>query len=1133
MRPTAQTRQSLNFSCYKLSNKLIPGFIKSDFNISLTVYLKFIQKLSLLLTRPTKKTNHFCAGVWAEFITTILPIYSFTPLDFIKKNMNDLIPFSKKNYILFSLSFILIISGLVIMSMDKHMYGYGIAGLTLGPMVLMVGFILPFWGIFAGAGISKNTKTIYEKYISLSGWIVFTICLGIYCYTAERTTSFWDCGEFIAASFKLQIPHPPGAPLFLLIGKIFSIFSPGKEWVAYCINLVSVVASAVTVKLLYTSTAMLVKRLLKIDSVSNKTQAFLIALCSLTSSLSFAFTDSFWFNATEAEVYALSCLFTAFSFWGMLKWQEAKKPYAIRWLYFIAYLTGLSIGVHLLNLLTFPAIAFILYFKNFNFSFKGVILVCISGIAMIALVTEGIIVGLPTLAGITEVYFVNTFQLPFTFGIYFFSAGLVAILIVLLRYSFKHGKGILHTITMCLMLVLVGYMSYLIVLVRSSFNPPLDENDPGDIMSMILYLKRDQYGSRPLIKGPFYTAGYPISSTRKSPRFRKNDVSKKYEIYDYDYEYEYDHKHTTLFPRAYSSEPRHIEAYKKWMGIKNDKKPTMAENIYFFITYQLGHQYSRYFMWNFVGRESDVQNAGWIKPSQWFKQNVPDIWHKNKARNNYFCLPFILGLIGLFVHVRKKSNDAFVLLLFFIFSGVAISVYLNQPPIEPRERDYTYVGSFYAFSFWMGIGIIPLVNYIRRIFSNNIFVAAVNIILALTIPSILLAVNWNDHNRTGRYFARDIAKNVLSAPESQGIIFTSADNDTFPLWYMQEAEEFRTDVRICNLSLLNMEWYIESMKQRCNKSTPLPISLSKKDFSKGKNEHIYLVENPRLRNGINLDIYLKLIKSNDPFVITKQDKQQFTILPSKSIFLPVEKTKVEKHIPIELRNSIADKMVFDIAEGISKSSLIVLDIIASNEWKRPIYFTYTSIQDYPFLKPYLQKEGFVYRLLPIQSNSKEGWLNSDKMYTNLMVKAQWKGLNDPAVYQDPAGNPFISQSRMEFFELANYLFLKNEKLKAKEVLLQSLNIIPDVTIPYDYSMVHYPGLLYKIGEQSKAIEMCKIMGERSIEFLDYYSKNKEEDQKEYYLYILYTITSQCKDIEPELYKKFNQSLNVHLPQDSR
>jgi hypothetical protein len=1005
----------------------------------------------------------------------------------------------------------------------------------------------------------------YKKINNITGWLIFLIATFVYVVTLEPTASFWDCGEFIACSFKLQVPHPPGAPLFLLIGRIFSLFA-GSDLtkVAFWVNMVSALSSSFTILFLFWTITLLAKKLTQFDAQPSTGKVISIMGSGIIGSLAFTFSDSFWFSAEEAEVYAMSAFFTAFVFWAILKWEEQfEDEDSDKWLILIAYTLGLSIGVHLLNLLAVPALGYVYYFKkNGTITTKGLVLTLLSSLAIMLSILEGIIPGFPSQAGNFEVYFVNDLGLGFNSGIILFillfivflvggilftinrkknflyisagaaiiifipfgSAGLIFVKLLIaggvgLIYHFywKDNLRILNIILLSFAFIIIGYSSYGLILIRSNFNPPIDENDPENIISFVSYLKREQYGDRPLFSGPYFTAGYPIDAEQGAPMYRKDDKLGQYIVFDHKMNYIYDPKHMTLFPRAYSTQPNHVEAYREKMHLKEGKKPTKLQDWEYMFSYQIKHMYIRYFMWNFAGRESDIQDAWWIYPWNTVK-GLPDVLAHNKARNNFYMLPLILGFAGMVYHFNRNKKDASIVALLFFFTGIAIILYLNQPPVEPRERDYTYTGSFYAFAIWIGIGVLFIGEMLEYIIKNNILRPVVATAISLAIPGIMAAKGWDDHDRSDRYHSVDSAKNLLNSCAKNAVLFTGGDNDTFPLWYVQEVEGFRTDVRVCNLSLLNTDWYIAQMKRKAYNSDPLPISLDYEDFIQGKNDQVYYFENPRLKNGINLTQYIELVRNDDPLVKEDRGGQVLTILPSKNIFLNVNKEQVIQSgiVPDKYKEFVVDRMSWNInTTALEKQALIILDLIATNNWKRPIYFSTTlSGSNFLNLKEYTQLEGLAYRLLPVKiPGAPQGWMDTDIMFDNMMHHYFWRGLDNTKVYYDENFLRFPINARSQFYRLASQLMAEGKKEKAKEAIDFCLKVMPDASIPYDFTIPPYIPLLFKVGEEKRAMDIATILGKRSEEDLIYYTKNKIAYNRDYELcfYMLDQISRALKE----------------------
>jgi hypothetical protein len=1049
--------------------------------------------------------------------------------------------YGKQNFVKLFIALCVLICGWIIMSVDKSEYGFGFFGLTLGPILVLCGLILPIFSLFKksksnASGKKRNLSIksyLKDHHHAVMGWLIFSFSCIVYFLTVEPTVSFWDCGEFIAASYKLEVPHPPGAPLFLLLGRFFSLFAPDKESIALCVNMVSVISSAFTVAFLYWSMILLIK---KFEIKTGKSFSSVTkVVVSAGSALTFAFTDSFWFNAEEAEVYALSCFFTAISFWAILKWDENyETENANGWIILIFYLIGLSIGVHLLNLLTLPAFALVVYLKKYKPSVKGIFVTLVISSMILLLLMDGIITGLPSLAGTFEILLINTFHFPFGSGLWIFIFLFTAVLIFLYRYALRKRKQLLQLSLLCSVYVIIGYSSYMVIGIRSGFNPPIDENNPENILNMVSYLKREQYGSRPLIKGPYFTAGYPESVIKSTPRYKANKETGAYEIYDHDNELIYNKDHVGFFPRAYSTDPAHVESYKKWMNSSGDEKPTMIQNLGFLFRYQIWHMYFRYFLWNFAGRNSDEQNAAWISPNDWPEErSLPSELSSNKAHNNYYCIPLLIGIIGMFYHFRKDKKSSGIVLTLFFFTGIAIVLYLNQPPIEPRERDYTYVGSFYAFSLWIGFGFLAVIDFagrwLKRDGHKNILIASISIM----IPMQMFYVNLDDHNRAERYFALDSAKNLLGGCAPNAILFCAADNDTFPLWYVQEVEGFRTDVRICNLSLLQSDWYIDAMKKKSNESEPLPVSMEEKDFIRGQNEQIIVSDNREFPNGIDLKNYFEMLEKNDERVYySRPDADRFTLLPAKTLILKVDSNAIIQSglIPANLKNNVIQEMKFNFSGSIFKSELTVLDIITHNNWKRPIYFDNSAIRDFEYLRPYLQNEGNAFRLFPVSiPGAKEGWINTELAYKNLIENSVWRSTKNPYVPQDKAGIPFIYGARIEHLNLVAQLVREGKTHKAIDVIAHSLESIPDECYSFDYVMVPYADLLFDLKKENVAAIICDRVGKKSIEQLNYLRgiNSDNENNARIYLYALAQLSDVLKKhgkiSEAKRYDKFLNS----------
>ncbi len=1046
----------------------------------------------------------------------------------------------------------------------------------------------------------------YKRINNLTGWLTFLIAAIVYILTLEPTASFWDCGEFIAVSHKLMTPHPPGAPLFLLLGRLFSLFAAEPEQVAYWTNMVSALSSAFTILFLFWSITYIARKLLALDpdAEPEKGQTFGIIGAGLIGSLAYTFTDSFWFSAVESEVYALSAMFTAAVVWVMLKWESvAHKPGADRWLLLIAYFMGLSIGVHLLNLVAIPALAFIYYFKNYKYTINGAILTFVISFVLLFFILVIVIPGLPSIAGWFEVKFVNSLGAPFNTGSIIFGILLLGGLIFGVVYSHGKKKHALNLSFLSVLFILIGYSSYAIIVIRSNYDPPIDENNPEDVMKFVSYLKREQYGDRPLFFGPQFTAGRPSAGEGKGAiKYKKG--KEKYEPYAYEQNLEYDQEHVTLLPRMHSQRGDHVRYYKyllKAYGSWSDgEKPSFSDNWRFFFSQQIGFYYLRYFGWNFIGRESDEQDLGVLWPAE--SKDVPYLL-KSKARNQYWGIPLIIGLIGLVYHVRKHKKDAFVIGLLFLFTGAAIIFYLNAPPHEPRERDYTYAGSFFAFSIWIGLGVLAIIDAFKNgkivlisgkkpvvipfLKLDDMKGAIVATVICSIVPIILAAENWDDHDRSGRYYSVDSARNLLDSCAPNAILFTGGDNDTFPLWYVQEVEGYRKDVRVCNLSLLNTYWYIDLMKMKNGPSEPLPISFTQDQYFENNSDYSYYVNPERQRASdpstivdkpMNVAKFVELVQQNNPQVRRSYDKTidaYHTLFPSKhmvikfdlnaTLALDENKGRTEGDqamIPNdpELKAKLVNKLDWQYTkDGMEKKHLIMLDMIANiakNNWDRPIYWSTTvSRDDQMGLNDYMIMEGLAYRLTPIKhggvktlKEEKNGTkqlarvgdvINTEIMKRNMVEKFHWRGLDDENAFYNEDYYRMVRSSRDHFYKLAKYMLLfEGDKEGAKEVADYAMKTLPEKTFKWRYNMIGASEVYYDLGETEKADEISERIMTTMQETVLYLESNqnyhyavqyKENDLKTQYMTTAYQVLQIWKVKEREdLVKKYESWVKDYM-----
>jgi hypothetical protein len=956
----------------------------------------------------------------------------------------------------------------------------------------------------------------YNLINNITGWIVFLIAAITYILTIEPTASYWDCGEFIATAFRLQVGHPPGAPLFMIMARVFSLFAFGDVTkVAPMVNIMSALASAFTILFLFWTITHIARKLVTKENELSLSEQLAVMGAGIVGALAYTFSDTFWFSAVEGEVYASSSFFTAIAFWAILKWENvANEKHSNRWLILIAYFMGLSIGVHLLNLLTIPAIVFVYYFKKYTTTKKGIIFASLTSVALVAIVMYGIIPGVFVVASKFELLFVNSFGLPYNSGAVFYAFLLVGLVVYGLYYTYTKKRVLANTILLAFTVIIIGYSSYTMIVIRAFANPPIDENDPQNVFALLSYLNREQYGDRPLFYGQYYNAPI-IDQEERFTYVMENGKYKSMALSNP--EYKYDSRFMTLFPRMYSSQDNHEKAYKSWANIRGNPikvpnnngedetiyKPTFLDNITFLFKYQIGHMYMRYFMWNFVGRQNDIQGHGnyihgnWISGIDFIdsirlgsQTGVPERLENNKARNKYYFLPLILGLLGLFFHYKSEVKSFWVVMLLFFFTGLAIVLYLNQTPYQPRERDYAYAGSFYAFTIWIGFGVLAIFESAKRIINHKTAAITVSIICLFAVPGILAEENWDDHDRSGRYTARDFAANYLNSCAPNAILFTYGDNDTFPLWYAQYVEGIRTDVRVVNLSLLSTDWYITQMKMRSFLSDPVPFSLTEDKYIQGKRDVVAVVD--KLNRTVDLADVMRFVSSDDP---AAQIRENLNFIPSRNLRLTVDTAKVIKNGTV--RPEDISKIVPAIEWKISrnyfmKSDLMILDLLSNFKWDRPVYFA-TSVGEENFLglEDYFQLEGFAYRFVPIKTPSKEnriGQINTTVLYDNVMNKFKWGRINEPDVYVDDQNirTVKILDLREIFVRLSLELIKEGKKDSALTVLNKCNKILPHEQVPLEYFSIPFIETYYKIDQFQKGDSLVKILGNTSLHDLDHY-----------------------------------------------
>ena len=953
----------------------------------------------------------------------------------------------------------------------------------------------------------------FKKLNNIAGWLVFLIASFVYFSTIEQTVSFWDCGEYIATAYKLEVGHPPGAPLFQLFGRIFTLFAAqGTSEVAVAINLMSALCSSFTILFLFWTITAFGKKMFFKDEKNIEFGRIIAVLGSgLVGALAYTFSDSFWFSAVEGEVYAMSSLFTAVTFWCIMKWeQEADNPNASRWLVLIGYLIGLSVGVHLLSLLTIPAMGMIYYFKKYEYTKAGAIKAFVLSMIILGLVQGVIIPGAVSLISKFELFFVNTIGLPFNSGTIIYFLAIIGAITFGLIYTKKHNKAVWNTAILGMMMLLIGYSSFAILVVRSNANPPIDENNPEDAVGLLSYLKREQYGSWPIVYGQHFNA--KLDSREPyidgNPIYAKDEKKGKYIIIDKRKNTvpNYSKKDKMLFPRIWSStQARHAGGYVNWAGLKNkDAIPTFGQNLTYFFKYQIGWSYIRYFMWNFAGRQNDfmnmdgnslngnwesgigfIDNARLGTPSS--EVDVPHYLGKNKGKNHYYFLPLILGFIGLLFHFKLNNQDALAVLLFFLFTGVLIIVYLNVVPFQPRERDYAYVGSFYAFAIWIGLGVLGIYDFISKHLDSKTS-ASLATIIALAIPTLMAAENWDDHDRSGRFTALEVAKNYLNSCDKNAILFTNGDNDTFPLWYAQEVEGIRTDIKVVNLSLFNTDWYIDQMKRASYDAAPIPSSLEHDDYRTGTRDYTPIQE--RFKDFIEVKDVVDFINSNSPKAKLNTSAGLRNYCPTKKLKLTVNKEIAKTYVPEEYQNRIVDEVKFKLkGSGVFKNKLLVLDILANFNWERPIYFAITVGRDnFMGLENYFQLEGLAYRLVPYSVPSPDGQtgiVHTEKMYNRLVNEFEWGGLNNPDLYFDETNTRMVMNFRNNYSRLAEALYQKGDTTKAIETLDKCIAEFPNDVVRLSYFALPIIDLYYKLGETEKGSKVLATMIDDNLTEIKY------------------------------------------------
>lgn len=969
----------------------------------------------------------------------------------------------------------------------------------------------------------------FKQLNNLTGWIVFLIATLVYFLTLEPTASWWDCGEYIATAYKLQVGHPPGAPLFQMIGRFFSLFAFGDVTkVALMVNAMSALSSSFTILFLFWSITMLARKIImKGENENNRGNQIAVLAAGVVGALAYTFSESFWFSAVEGEVYAMSSFFTAVVFWAILKWERvADEPHSYRWLLLIAYLIGLSIGVHMLNLLAIPAVVYVFYFKKYKPNFKGFLISGVLSVLILGFIMSVIVPLVVKLAGNFELFFVNKLGTPFNFGTVVYFLVLIGAIVFGLIWTQKKGKVVLNTCILALMFILIGYSSFFMLVIRANANTPINENNPSEAISLLSYLNREQYGDWPLLYGPYYNA--PVIGTKDgNPLYVKDKAKGKYVITDKreDTERIYDERFMTLFPRMWTLgqlKPTHKSTFERYVGNKGIPfsvqqsdgttetivKPTFGQNLAYFFDYQFVHMYVRYFLWNFVGRQNDIESQGEIEHGNWIsginfidsarlgdQTNLPKML-QNPARTTFYFLPLILGILGIIFMVNKDLKNSWIVFLLFFMTGIAIIIYLNQQPYQPRERDYAYAGSFYAFAIWIGFGVLYLFDLLSKVLKNKTAVAIlVGVVSLVAVPGIMAQQGWEGHDRSGKYAARDFARNYLVELQDDAIIFTNGDNDTFPLWYVQEVEGFRTDVRVANYMLASGHWYVHQMGKQVYDSERFPLSLTPEQYENGVNDYVPVYS--RFETPIELKEVIDFVRSDDPRTkLPLQSGEKINYVPAKKIKLTVDKDAVIRNgiVPESMRDQIVDEIVWEIKQGgLYKNDLMLLDLIASNNWERPIYFTSASATNKVFdVDKYCHLEGVVYKFMPVVAKEYykgSGGIYTDGTYDMLVNKAQWGNLDDPnvAIDRESARNLSV-MAKINYMRLGIALINEGKNDSAVIALDKCIEVLPDEKVPFDYMMMTWADIYYSAGALEKGDMVYETIFDNYLELLQYYNR---------------------------------------------
>jgi hypothetical protein len=960
----------------------------------------------------------------------------------------------------------------------------------------------------------------YRRWNNLTGWFLFVFSAIVYIFTLEPTVSFWDCGEFILSAFKLQVGHPPGAPLFLMIGRIATLFAGSDtSKAALTVNILSALCSAFAIMFLFWTITHLVRKVFVNGKALESKHVPAIIGSGILGALTYTFSDTFWFSAVEGELYAISSLVTALVFWGMLKWEEeADQTYSGRWIILIAYIMGLGLGIHRLNLLVIPVLVFVFYFKKYEVTARGVIKTLLFSVILLWLMVFIIMPGVPEVAGWFELLFVNILGLPYNSGLLFYLVILFGALAFGINYSLKKKRVILNYALTAFAVVMIGYSSYAMIMIRSSARPPMNQNDPSDVFSLSYYINMKQYGTSPKFFGDYYnTIKTPVVNVKKVI-VGYNKIGGKYKPY-YQPEYTFSKEYQTFFPRMYSTDPDHLSAYKYWgkvvgrrysVGSGSNKEtiefPTFGENLRYFFRYQVGFMYLRYFMWNFAGRQNDIQgngnaiNGNWISGIKFIDEarlgkldDLPDDLKNNPGHNKYFFLPLLIGLAGMFWHYKTNKNGFWLVMAFFIMTGVAIILYLNQYPNQPRERDYAYAGSFYAFAIWIGIGFMFVYEKLQKFLGEKGSAAVTLVALLAAAPLLMATQNWDDHDRSGRYTARDIGANYLKSCAPNSVLFTYGDNDSFPVWYVQDVEQVRTDVRVANLSYIQAGWYIDMMRQKAFESDPLPLTLGHDKYIEGVRNQLPV--NNRVDKPVDLKEIVQFAGFDDKkYMVDMSGRGDFlNYLPASKFIINVDSAKVLSNGTVKeyFKDRLVSPMIWEYSETDAyKGDLAIMDLLSTNNWERPIYFSTTvPSSQYKGLEKYFIQEGLAYRVAPVRTEEPEqgeyGMIDPVVMYDNMMNKFKWGNAEDPSVYLDENNRRMFSNFRRIFGTLGKELLIKGDTARAVEAVRRGLEIVPAEKMPNDFFSLGLAEVLIRAGKKEEGEKLLSDVIEYSKKYLDY------------------------------------------------